>query len=293
MSAKVPCREKGHSVCRSFSEIRGCNGSQSGQTGAGLSPTPAAPGNKLGLPYTEQASVRPSRGIPRSTTRFWSRSTEDWSGSDTGGPAAVEPRSGPKGQRGSSLQHGCRTPACIPVLFPKSPGCPAWCSSFAFVSQANDSDPQIHVFTQECNPESLSPYSSRVTRKSEVGAGNPDRGCPASGPSSFHFPLLLGNFGCNYLGQAQLQRLAPCSGESNRHGKTLQPQNGSQRLLVRFTLILCAEILERAATHTPRTFLLSKSCAFPTPLPAVFSPFGILPCPLLQNFSLDIKYLKR
>lgn len=217
-------------------------------------------------------------------TRFWSQSTEDWSGSDTGGPAAVEPRSGPKGQRGSSLQHRCRTSACIPVLFPKSPGCPAWCSSFAFVSQANE--PQIHVFTQECNPESLSPYSSRVTRRTEVGAGNPDRGCPASGPSSFHFPPLLRNFGCNYLGQAQLQRLAPCSGESNHHGKRLQPQ----RLLVRFTLILCAgEGSNIHAWHLPSF----QELRFPNPAPRWFFSYFLAPfCKIsasILNTSKDRK----
>lgn len=71
VSAKVPCGEKGHSVCRSFSEVLGCNRSQSGQTGAGWECVVGRGGSRGGEGCTvrrkKKISAGPCRGVKRST----------------------------------------------------------------------------------------------------------------------------------------------------------------------------------------------------------------------------------
>lgn len=226
-------------------------------------------------------------------TRFWSRSAEDWSGSDTGGPAAAEPRSGPKGQRAVACSEDAGHQRASLLSSPRVQAARSAAPALLSIPRRmTDPKPTFLVFfffpknaiQNSCPPIRVGwPVGPRWT-----GKLRPRVSCEWA--SSFHFPPLLGNFGCNYLDQAsrvppqnlsRVHRLTLCSGESNRHGKTLQPQNRSQRLLYPHPPCRAS----REGGNTPRTLPSFQELCLLRPAPAGFSPLHTSP---LQNFRLDL-----
>lgn len=124
-------------------------------------------------------------------TRFWSRSAEDWSGSDTGGPAAAEPRSGPKGQRAVACSADAAGHQRASLL--SSPGvqaartaAPALLSIPKRMTLTPNS--RLFVFSKNAIQNSCPPIRIGWPVRPRW-TGNSDRGCPASGQVPFTFPL--------------------------------------------------------------------------------------------------------
>lgn len=104
-------------------------------------------------------------------TRFWSRSAEDWSSSDTGGPAAAEPRSGPKGQRAVACSEDAGHQRASLLSSPRVQAARSAAPALLSIPRRMILTPNPRFwgfFFQECYPEFLSPYSSRVACRAEV-----------------------------------------------------------------------------------------------------------------------------
>lgn len=209
-------------------------------------------------------------------TRFWSRSTEDWSGSDTDGPTAAEPRSGPKGQRTAACSadagHQRASLLSSPRVQAARPNAPALLSFPRRMTLA----PNL-VFSQECNPESLSPYSSRVACRAEVGRETQTESAPRVGRVPFTFPLCSAISGATTWTKPQgFHQPSFIDWPRALEKATATGKHYSLKMDLSVCPLLPSSSVQRFSReqqHTSHLPSLRESCASPIPLPAGFSPW--------------------
>lgn len=208
-------------------------------------------------------------------TRFWSRSTEDWSGSDTGGPAAAKPRSGPKGQRAAACSADAGHQRASLLSYPRvQTGRPAAPTLLSFPRRMTLA-PNPRFLTRMQSRILVPHYSSKVACRAEVGQETQTEGAPRVGRVPFTFPLCSAISGATTWTKIQgFHQPSFIDWPRALEKATTTGKHYSLKMdfsvCSPFTLIPCEEILERAATHLTHPFF--PRVASPVPLPAGFSP---------------------